>query len=158
VRAGREGTAMPIESPLINGDRYDFASIIAHINGGLVLGVKEISYKNSKERGEVRGTSPQKLARTRGQYKCEASATLYRREFDELITQLGDGYMEIVFPITVSYANDGQPLVTDTIVGCTINEDDHSNSSGTDPTEVKLTFDPMYILIKGIAPIKGLRR
>jgi len=149
---------MPIEYPLINGDRYDFASIVFHINGDVVLGVKEISYKNSRERGEVRGTHPQKLARTRGQYKSEASATLYRREFDELVQKLGEGYMEIVFPITVSYANDGQPLVTDTIVGCTITEDDHSNSSGTDPTEVKITFDPMYILVNGVAPIKGLRR
>ena len=149
---------MPIEYPLINGDRYDFASIVFHINGDVVLGVKEISYKNSRERGELRGTSPQKLGRTRGTYKAEASATLFRREFDELIKKLGDGYMEIVFPITISYANDEQPLVTDTIVGCTINEDDHSNSSGTDPTEVKLTFDPMYILLTGVAPIKNLRR
>ena len=149
---------MPIEYPLINGVRYDFSSIVFHINGDIVLGVKEISYKNSRDRGELRGTSPQKLGRTRGQYKSEASATVYRREFDELIIKLGDGYMEIVFPITVSYADDGQPLVTDTIVGCTIGEDDHSNSSGTDPTEVKLTFDPMYILINGKAPIRGLRR
>ena len=149
---------MPIEYPLINGVRYDFSSIVFHINGNIVVGVKEIAYKNSRDRGEVRGTSPQKLGRTRGQYKCEASSTLFRREYDELITTLGDGYMEIVFPITVSYADDGQPLVTDTIVGCTITEDDHSNSAGTDPTEVKITFDPMYILMKGIAPMRGLRR
>ncbi|MBI2388638.1 MAG: hypothetical protein HYV09_03390 [Deltaproteobacteria bacterium] len=149
---------MPIEYPLINGFRYDFSSIVFHINGDLVLGVKEIAYKNSRERGEVRGTALQRLAKTRGQYKCEASCTLFRREFDELIVTLGDGYQDIVFPITVSYANDGQPLVTDTVVGCTLDEDDHSNSAGTDPTEVKVTLNPMYILMNGIAPFKGLMR
>ena len=151
---------MPIPIPLINGNRYDFSSIVFHINGDIVVGVKEIAYKNTRDRGEVRGTSPQKIARTRGQLKSEGSATLYRAEFDDLLDKLGDGdgYMEIEFPITVSYANDGQPLVTDTLVGCTITEDDHSNSSGTDPTEVKLTFDPMYVLIRGKAPIRGLRR
>jgi len=149
---------MPIEIPLINGVRYDFSSIVFHINGDLIIGVKEISYKNTRDRGEVRGTSLQKLGRTRGQYKAEASATIFRREFDDLVDRLGDGYMEVVFPITVSYADDGQPLVTDTIVGCTITEDEHSNSAGTDATEVKLTFDPMYILIKGRPPFRGLRR
>jgi len=149
---------MPIEYPLINGVRYDFSSIVFHILGDQVLGVKEIAYKNSRERGEVRGTSPQRLAKTRGQYKCEGSCTIYRREFDELIQRLGEGYQDVVFTVTVSYALDGQPLVTDTLVGCTLNEDDHSNSSGVDATEVKLTLDPMYILMNGIAPFKGLLR
>jgi len=145
-----------IDYPLINGFRYDFSSIVFHLDGDVVLGVKEISYKNSRERGEVRGTSPQRLAKTRGQYKCEASCTLFRSEFDELIAKIGDGYQDYVFPVTVSYANDGQPLVTDTIVGCTLDEDDHSNSAGTDPTEVKLTFNPMYIVVNGKLPFKGM--
>jgi hypothetical protein len=149
---------MPISYPLINGVRYDFSSIEVHIAGRTVLGIKEISYSDNLEPGEVYGTHAQQLARTRGQYKAEGSMSLYREEADEFIRSLGEGFLEKVFDIAVYYAEGKMPLVTDTIRGCRIKKHDLSPSAGSDALQVKFDLHVMYILHNGIAPIAKLLR
>lgn len=144
--------------PLVNGNRYDFASIELRIRGQIFTGFKEISYSHKLEPGEVRGSAAQPIARTRGEYSAEGSLTLYRQEYDELVAVLGDGFMETEFEGTVTHAERGQPTITDRLVGVRIKSDDSSYSQGADALEVKLDLSIMYLLKNGKSPLLNLRR
>lgn len=124
--------------PLINGRRYSFSSIEVDVNGRKYTGVKSISYNDGLDPGMARGTSPIPLGHTEGDYEAEASMTMFRAEFDTMLSQLGDGYGEVSFPITATYAAQGQPTVTDRLPAVRIKKVTNSNEQGNDPTEVEL--------------------
>lgn len=142
--------------PLVNGNRYSWASIEIVINGLRFRGFKEISYSNGLEPGEMRGQGVQKLGRTRGELKPEASITIFLQEYMLLIAALaptGEGYLETEFDITVSYSDRNQPIITDTLVGCRLKKPDRSASQGTDALAVKCDLDLMFVKENGLSPI-----
>lgn len=126
--------------PLINGNYYSYSSIEIDINGRKIKGFKEISYDDGLDPGVARGTSPIALGHSQGDYEANASGEMFRKDFDELTTALGDGFGEVEFPITVTYASRGLPTVTDRLPAVRIKKADNSNSQGNDPTSVKLEF------------------
>lgn len=136
--------------PRINGKFCDYADITIFVNGRPFIGVKEINYKQSREQGMVRGTSPFVLGRTRGQYDAEGSFTMYQEDAVAFRTALGPGYLEKEFNIVVSYTPRGGLLVTDSLNGCILTEDDVSRSEGTDPVEDKFSFHILQVLKNGI--------
>lgn len=165
---------MPVNYPLINGHRYSFSSITIDMNGIRQLGFKSINYKASLKPGELRGTSPLPLGRTRGDATFEGDLEMYRAEFDVLLGALGQygsaiggfsagvtlpgvgsfgittganlGFMEVAFPIIVSYQElSNNMLTTDTLEGVRITDVDMSNSQGTDGSTVKLSLHVMNI-------------
>lgn len=148
---------MGIPYPLINGVRYSYSSIKLTVNGKQIVGHKEVSYKQSKEPGHVRGAHPEKLGRTQGDLENEASLSLYEEEWNELLDALGDGYMDKVFDITVVYATneDVTRIATDKILGCQIKDIDKSRSQGNEGLEVKLELDVMEIHLNGKKPLKS---
>jgi hypothetical protein len=144
--------------PDINGTRYDFSSITVDIAGGYKpVGVTEINYSHGLDRGDVRGTSPERLGRTRGQYTPEASITMYEAEWKVLRDKLGDGYLEKVFSMSVTYADDGQPTITDVIEGCTISNVEKGRSAGNEAATVALTLHVIRITEDGKKPINRMR-
>lgn len=143
--------------PDINGIQYDFSSISVDALGSL-SGVKEIKYKNTLAGTKIYDLGRAEASgRTRGQLECEASIVLYRKAYDALVTRLGDGFMEKAFNIAVSYADAGQPTVTDRIIGCKITGDDHSAATGGDALEVSLDLQPMRVFPNGKKPMKGMK-
>jgi len=124
--------------PLVNGNRKSFASVEIDIKGRKYRGVTEINYSDTLEPGVARGTSPIALGHTQGDYEAEASVSVLREEFEEIMTQLGDGYGEVEFPITVTHAARGQRTTTDRLPAVRIKNVDTSHSQGTDPTAVKM--------------------
>jgi hypothetical protein len=148
---------MTVQYPLINGHRYSWASATIKAQGLELIHIKEISYSHSLEPGAVRGTGAQKLGRTRGEYDAEGSMTLQREQWDDLRNKLGDGYLEKSFPISVSYAEDGLPVVTDELAGVRIKSVENSPSQGTDALEVSLELDVMYIIENGKKPLRKMR-
>ena len=143
-----------MEYPLINGFRYSFASIEVSIDGRKMIGFREINYRVRREPGEVRGAHPEPLGLTRGEITYEADLVAYAEEAEELIKQLGDGYMEKPFDITVTYAEEGQPTVTDQLLGCTIVQIERAHTRGTDPLEVRLQLKPARVKFWGLNAIK----
>ena len=139
--------------PQVNGNRYSWASAEVTINGKRIRGIKEISYSNGLEPGEVRGTGPQKLGRTRGDLKPEASFTILKQEYYELIAALGEGYLEVEFDIVVQYSERNAPIITDEIKACRLKKPDHSYSQSTEAMVVKCDLDCMYVIENGIKPI-----
>jgi hypothetical protein len=149
---------MALTIPLVNGCRHSFASIEIAFDGVVFTGFKEISYNDGLEPGAVRGTSVQKIGRTKGDLTPEASLTCYTEEWKEILAKFGNGFGERVFTIVVAYReNDDADLVTDTIQGCRIKKVERSHSQGTDALEVKLELDVMKILWDGYAMARGLR-
>jgi hypothetical protein len=131
--------------PLINGNRYDFSSVEITLNGSRTLGVSEVSYTSTLEPGTVFGTGSQVLGRTRGQLEESGAITLFKQEFAELVDALGQGFMEASFDITISYRDNGSPLVTDILRGCRITSVQDSASQGSDAIAVACDLHIMLI-------------
>lgn len=146
----------PIQYPDINGTRYGFSSITTSFGSTITFGLKDIDYSNGLEPGEVRGTASYKLGRTRGELKSEASCTMYKLEFLQMIRAMGDGYMEVVQDIYVSYADDGQPTTTDTIVGARIKKHADAPKQGSEPATVKVDFDIFWVEEDGNVPTNDI--
>lgn len=150
----------PLLYPIINGHRYSWASVEIKIGGTRFVGIKEVSYSQELEPGEVRGAHPQLIGRTRGTLKPEASLTLFEEEWNTLLETLGDGYYEKSFDVVVSYS-ESDPLlgviagtITDTIRGCRIKKVEKSRSEGNDGLEVKLDLSVLWIEFNGKQPLR----
>jgi hypothetical protein len=148
---------MSAESKMINGYVYDHGDLTLKFDGKQIDDVQEVKYSTKREIGKFRGTSPLARGRTRGTLDFEGSMVMLRSTLDVLIAEWGDGWMEKEFTVTATFGNDGQPLVTDTLVGCTILSDEISSAEGADPNLVSVGLDIKGILRNGKAPMKGMK-
>ncbi len=146
-----------MDFPLINGHRYSWASVVAKFDTLEIPHFSEISYSHTLEPGTVRGTGAQKAGRTRGEYDAEGSVTWQLEGWQQLLEHLGDGFMEKSFTIVVSYAEEGQPVVTDELVGVRITSTEKNPSQGTDPITVTTPLSIMYIIENGVKPLRGMK-
>jgi hypothetical protein len=147
---------MPQSYPNVNGHKHSWASIEIQVGTKKIRGCKAVSYKNTMEPGEVRGTGVQVLGRTRGDLKSEGSLELFLAEYQELIDELsadGTGFLEKSFDITVSYSEASSPIITDKLIGCRLKGGDKGFSQGTDALSVKCDLSIMYIIENGKHPI-----
>ncbi len=142
--------ANPIPYPMVNGTRHSWAQIEAKANGALIVGFQEINYNDKLTPEKQYGTAPEPIGRTLGEYDAEGSCTLLLAEFNVLITALGPGFKQKVFPITVSYSADGLETIVDQLIGVRIAEVDASNAKGPGGTVRKLTLNLMKILWNGL--------
>jgi len=145
---------------LINGNRFDFSSIEIVINGITYAAVQEITYSHSLEPGQLRGTRADKLGRTRGQYDSEGSITMYKGDYQQMISALAlvppllGGYMEKSFLVNVTYSEiQSGELVVDVLQGCRIVSDEDSHTQGSDALQVTANLDIMKLLRNGIPPV-----
>lgn len=146
-----------MDYPMINGLRYSWASARIQFDGQEYVDIKDITYSHTMDRGEVRGAGPQLLGFTRGEYKAEGSVTFLKEGYDELIAAFGDGYLEKPFNISVSYADVGQPTVTDELVGCRLGKAEKNPSQGTDALEVSCDLHITYLIENGKKPLNQMR-
>lgn len=146
-----------MDYPLVNGVRYDWSAATFKLDGANEAGLREISYTDTIERGEVRGVGPQVIGHTRGEYKAEGSFVMLKEEFDAMVLKWGDGWMERRFDISVSYAATGAPTVTDQLTGCAISKVETNPSQGTDALEVSCDLTVMYIIRNGKKPLVAMR-
>ena len=104
--------------PLINGNKYDWSSIEIDLgDAGIFTGVKELTFTHSLEPGEVRGTRAELLGRTRGEYSAEGTIVVWAEEYAEIITALGDGFMELSFSISATYSDTNVSVQTNRVFG-----------------------------------------
>ncbi len=140
--------------PLIRGFRHGFASItlVFALEGGkkVQMFCKSINYGRTRSRGLVRGNHPDPIAKTRGENEYKCSVEMPLAEYRLLVAEIGPGYGDKVFTTQVTYGEDGFTTVTDEIIGCTIDDDDASNSQGPDPLMRKLDLAPLKILMGGV--------
>lgn len=142
---------MPIQIlyPDINGHRYSFSSITFGAAGQPTRGVSSIDYGDELTPGKMRGTGPNVIGRTRGEYDADCEVEMYELEWENLKARLGNpfvGFGETAFPIVVMYADKFQPTITDTLEGCRVTKVRKSPSEGSDPVKVKISIDVNRIL------------
>lgn len=140
----------------INRKYHDYSALEARVNGKpILLGLESISYSHRLEPTKVRGTRARPLGRTLGEYDAEGSITLYKRDADILRKELGLGYMEKEFMLTVSYAHldAGTPMEIDVLKGCRIMSEEDSHSQGTDALRTTFELSVMGIVKNGREPL-----
>lgn len=136
----------PIQYPYINGSLFSFPSIELKMNGLIFRGFKSINYKRTRDRAKVYGNASDPLGKTTGKNDYTADAEIYLAEWNAFQVNLGgDGYGDVFFPIYVTYIQNGFDVIQDTLIGCTMDESDASNSEGTDPLVRKVTLNPLKI-------------
>ena len=143
------GSPQIITYPSINGNRYSGNSVEAVFNGILFTGFKSITYSEELMPADVYGAAADKIGRTRGQAKPEASFVMYKEEYQNLILTLGlagQGYKELPFDIRCVYFELGQIPIMDELLGCRITKDENSVDTGsTDALSVNVTLNVMHI-------------
>ena len=148
-----------IDVPAVNGVYWAYADIIFKAGPGQFLGCASINYTDKLARQYVRGTHREPLGMTSGQYEATLDFEMWKPQADTFIQQLGPGYMQASFSMTVSYANTGLPTTTDTLIGIRIVEEGFSNTEGLDAIKVKYTCMLQKILRNGLAvvivPLEG---
>jgi hypothetical protein len=143
--------------PLINGIAYDWSSVEIDFEGQIYVGVTELTYSDNLTPGPVYGTTAQKLARTRGEYTCEASATFNLADGQEFIAALGDGFGEVVFNVTVMYQEPvSEEVITHRLIGARIDPTEAGGSRGPDPLQMTHGLDLMYIDWNGYKKVAGM--
>lgn len=146
-----------MDSPIIQGKAYDHASAEFTIASQLRTALKECKWTEKRDVGKQFGNQVHKRARTRGQYDPTGKLTLYQEDGEKLIRDLGDGWMEAVFDITVTYRLDGHPMNTVVLHDCTITNHEGGSAEGTEANESNFELDIMWVEHNGIKPVKGMQ-
>jgi len=150
------------QTPLINGFLFSFASIRLRVGSLVITRFTECNYKQSAKMGSSYGASVQKQGRTRGKLDGSTNVTLVRVEYNRLVAYLANnptpnsGYFFKPFDIQVEWReNPGDPIFTDKIIGCMIEDEDfkNGNDKSTDPAVVTLGLNIMGIVPGGNVPV-----
>ena len=156
-------TVSTIPYPMTNGARQSFVSIEVKLNGQIFMGITKIDYKRTRERTVVTGTNADPLGKTRGENKYEASCDVYLAEFNQFMvsTMGGNGYGDVFFSVDVTYSENGFDTIHDTLIGCTVDSTEASNSKGTEGLVRAVNLAPLKILFNGIddnaSPLQGVQ-
>lgn len=143
---------------MINGKRYAWEDITIRMPHGVLLDVDSIEYNDSKESEAVYGKGAQPRGYGGGNYSAKGKLSLLKEEHDRLVDyakKLGVGLYRIPpFPISVSYANEDEPIKTDVLKGCVIKTVSHSAAQGDTSTKVEVEIDILNgIWRDGLAPV-----
>jgi len=102
----------------INGNLYDWASVAIQLPGGVVVGCDEITYEDEApiEPRYGKGRTPRGYGKKN--YKGSGSLSLDLDEFERFRTSQSGRVYSKRFDIVVSYANEGQETIIDTLRNC----------------------------------------
>ncbi len=128
------------ELAYINGHFYSFASIEPEVDGVVYEGVTAIEYAGGLTPGLMRGSRSQIEGRTPGEYATTGSMEMVRHMWDRLRDRLGPGWGRKTITIGVQYADEGQPVVSDTLVGVRLGETRNGGSEGPDALKTKIAL------------------
>lgn len=149
---------MSLQYPTVNNKAYSWVSLSLRISGAGLAGsrltklIKNVSHKTTVERGEVRGTNRQVYAHTKGKVSHESSITFVKEEFDALVTEFGNGFMDKSLTLTLS-TKEGSSIDTVTITASGMKEYGGDYSEGTDGLECQVPLDTLRILKNGLSPV-----
>lgn len=138
----------------INGRTYDWESIEITGPGGRIVGAQNVNYKDNAKSENVYGIGRYPLGRSRGNYEASGSLDMLRKDADALIGALGADYLgKADFTVSVSYANDGGDVTTDTLVKAVVTEQDQGMDQGAKAAVMKFSLSMEKILWNGKEPV-----
>lgn len=131
---------------MINGKRYAWEDISISAPEGTIIDITEINYSDKKEIDEIYGKGSNPVGYGQGNYSAEGKMKIRREEHLRLTAALlqqgaNSIYQHTPFPITVSYANNDQPIpITDTLRACKLIETSNGPKQGDKSVELELSF------------------
>ena len=159
----------PIAYPLLNGVRQSFVSTeirfataaIGATQGGTTLSLNLRGYKNAeygrkRTRGELRGNHPDPIGKTRGsnaytgKFTYALAEALAIRNALQALAGGASGYGDVFFSVIITHSETGFDTQTDTISGCTLDDDQLETKQGPTGTLITLDFGPLKILMNGV--------
>jgi len=140
---------------VVNQVPYDFTCCEIGAGALTLTGTQSMSYGNSVESEKISGSTNEDIDATPGiGHADDCEWSMLESDYRALIAYLGAGYMTIAkrFPISVSYAFTGQPLITDELQNCRIVKDAHDLQKGAAGLTVSVTLQVMKCLPGGVNP------
>ncbi|MCR4442964.1 MAG: hypothetical protein QHH10_12085 [Peptococcaceae bacterium] len=136
---------------MINGKKYSWEDITATMPHGVLIDITDIEYSDGKEIEAQYGKGSMPTGYGVGNYSAEGKVSMLREEFNKLLAYAKSQgctlYTLPPFPITVSYANEDQPMVTDTLKNVKFTKTSVSSSQGDKSVKVDLDIQ----IVGGIA-------
>jgi hypothetical protein len=144
------GNTAPLQVPLTTGVIRSFPHITLNVAGlDFTGGFKEIKYSRKRNREMVRSNSPDPIGKTLGENEYAASGIFYYDWFMNLLqtvqSTLGPGYGDALFTILCSYSGAGLTPYQDTLIGCSFDSTDASNTQGVGALTRSIEFNPIKI-------------
>lgn len=141
----------------INRVAYDYENIRCDLGaaGEVTAGISALSYELTVETEKEYGAGREAYDATEGVHNVEdVTLTLKEWAFRNLVEKLGAGWMTKAsrFDISVTYAHDGEPTVTDVLQRCRITGVSKDHSHGAEGLEVELTLQCMKAVLGGFDP------
>ena len=127
---------------MFNSREYEWSDVKAVMAGRLVTGLRGIIYssKQEKEALYAKGNKPHSIQK--GNKTYDGEITLLQSEYEALRKAAGGDVLDASFNITVAYGNasKGDAIVTDTLIGVEITEDNTEWKQGDKFQEKALPF------------------
>ena len=143
----------PVQYPFVNGVYHAFASVEFKWNGVIYVGIKAINYDMQLVPTKVRGAHSEAIGRTRGDLDANGDVEFYLQQANQLINDLGNGYMERVLQATATYSENGLDTITDELIGIRIQQISDGHSQGVDALTKKFTLNIMKVKHNGFDPL-----
>lgn len=136
---------------MIFGKDFDWSDVSVALPTGISPTITNIDYNDNSEVEAVYGRGSMPIAYGRGKYSAEGKLTLAPAEAELLkaalaTTGLGRLHKSKPFNITISYAQDEAPIVTDELLQCVVKKWPKKAASGDKNFTVELDF----IILGGI--------
>jgi hypothetical protein len=146
---------------VVNGRRFSFSSSETHVlrpdgSDVLFIAIDAISYSDKLNMSFVMGANRAPVGVTSGVYEPDdCTLSLAKSDFQTgIVEAIGNGWMGKKVKIQISYADEGEPLCTDEIIGfLTGSADDHS--AGPDHLKVSVTVKAILIQRNGVTPLEN---
>jgi len=147
----------------VNGRRFSHSSVETTLYKKLVgvseifIDISEIEYGDSLDMGDIRGTNRALIGVTAGDYSAkDTTFTMGKSTFETGVVQgIGTGWLGSELGLTLSYNDDGEPLIVH-VIRCFITGAEDSSSAGPDGLKTKVTCKTLWIMRNGIMPIPGI--
>ena len=124
----------------VNGRRYAWESLTIQAPHGIMVDVDSIDYEDERKVNRTYGRGSRTQGWSRGNYSGKGSLSMLREEYERLVASIPGGkYGNQTFPITVSYADEGAPTVTDTLEDCVFIN--WKTGGKQDDGDIKVTMD-----------------
>ena len=143
---------------MVNGFDYSFTSL--RISFGTLSGdmLESIDYDDKNPGGEVRDGGGFVVGATVGEYSATCSLTFRSREhYQKFVDSLSPYAYEQSFTINVMYAEDGKPMISDTIPNCRLTGSKISAKRGSEVISVSCEIEVHGIILWNGVPHRNQR-
>lgn len=131
---------------MINGKKYSWEDITVFLPSGIAVDIDSVEYSDKKDSESVYGRGSNPRGYGEGNYSATAKASLLREEYNKFLDyarRIGKPIYKVPpFPITVSYANEDQPITIDKLPSCKLKAVSGGGGSQNDKSlKIELEFD-----------------